>query len=81
MRWRTFGPLFIVSLGLASSGVAALLADAAEQHDAAKVRAMLETGEDVNTAQADGTTALHWAAFHDDAEMVGSSGRAPMRTP
>ncbi len=76
MRWRTFGPLLIVSLGLAVSASAASLADAAEQHDAASVRTQLENGGDVNAAQVDGTTALHWAAFHDDAEMAALLVRA-----
>lgn len=44
----------------------ALLADAAEKQDAAAVRALLEKGVDVNAPQADGMTALHWAAYHDD---------------
>ena len=34
------------------------------------VRALLGNGADVNAAQADGTTALHWAAYHDDAETA-----------
>ena len=36
----------------------------------ARVRKLLGTGVDVNAAQVDGTTALHWAAYHDDAETV-----------
>jgi ankyrin repeat protein len=32
----------------------------------AAVRALLCQPADVNAAQADGTTALHWAAYHDD---------------
>ena len=34
------------------------------------------TGVDVNAAQVDGTTALHWAAYHDDAETVALLVRA-----
>src|SRR5256885_4013805 len=34
------------------------------------VRAMLKDGADVNTAQADGMTALHWAAQKGDVELA-----------
>src|SRR4051812_17096290 len=46
------------------------LADAAEKPDWPRVRALLKGRADVNAAQADGMTALHWAAQHDDAEMT-----------
>src|SRR5262249_51970390 len=62
-----------LGLGLASPLVAAEradLADAAERRDTAAIRTLLQKGIDVNTAQADGTTALHWAAYNDDAELV-----------
>ena len=38
------------------------VADAAMQEDAAAVVALLQQGSDVNRAQGDGMTALHWAA-------------------
>ena len=38
--------------------------------DLAAVRALLTTGEDVNAAQGDGMTALHWAARRGEVEMV-----------
>jgi uncharacterized protein len=41
------------------------LADAAEEMDRAGIRALLEAGEDVNTPQVDGMTALLWAVHHD----------------
>ena len=46
------------------------LADAAGQGDRAAVRSLLKHGADVNAAQGDGMTALHWAVYKDDAEMV-----------
>lgn len=46
------------------------VADAAMRDDAGTVRALLEEGADVNAAQADGMTALHWAAEHGDAELA-----------
>ena len=46
------------------------VANAAEMGDAAKVRSLLARGADVNQAQGDGMTALHWAAERGDAGMV-----------
>jgi ankyrin repeat protein len=43
---------------------------AAMQRDAAGVRALLAKGADVNVADGDGTTALHWAAYNGDVELV-----------
>jgi ankyrin repeat protein len=42
------------------------LADAAQKKERAKVAALLKKGAAVDAAQADGTTALHWAVYHDD---------------
>jgi len=46
------------------------LADAARAARAAAARALLEEGADANDAQADGTTALIWAVYHEDAALV-----------
>jgi ankyrin repeat protein len=46
------------------------VADAAKARDAAAVRALLKSGADVNAAQGDGMTALHWAATNGDAAVV-----------
>jgi uncharacterized protein len=46
------------------------LADAAERNDAAAFDALLAEEADVNALQADGMTALHWAAYHDDVKAV-----------
>jgi ankyrin repeat protein len=48
----------------------ASVADAAKAGDVAAVKAMLKSGGDVNAAQGDGMTALHWAASHGDASMT-----------
>jgi ankyrin repeat protein len=79
MYWRTISGLLLLGAGLISSGLipsmaaAALssLADAEEQHDRDGVRALLRNGADVNSSQPDGTTALLWAAYHDDIETAG----------
>src|SRR2546428_13948028 len=77
MHWRKISGLtrrlglgIIVICGPAVAAERAALADAAERRDRATVRTLLQTGVDVNAAQVDGTTALHWAAFNDDAETV-----------
>ena len=44
------------------------MADAAMRRDHAALRALLKQGADVNAAQGDGMTALHWAATHGDVE-------------
>ena len=46
------------------------VADAAMKGDLATVRSLIKRGADVNIAQADGMTALHWAAREGDAEMA-----------
>ncbi len=46
------------------------VADAAMQGDREAVRALLKQAADVNAAQGDGMTALHWAAMKDDADLV-----------
>lgn len=45
------------------------LADAVESKNRATAIQLLKQKSDVNAAQVDGTTALHWAAYHDDAEI------------
>jgi ankyrin repeat protein len=60
--------LILLAVSLASARTP--LADAVEQRDQASVRKLLGERVDVNAAQVDGTTALHWATYHDDAETV-----------
>ena len=67
------------------AGSDATVADAARLGDAAAVKALLRNGADVNAAQGDGMTALHWAAQKGDTELVamllsaGASVRATTR--
>src|SRR5947208_15199163 len=73
MHCRRICGLVLLLLGLSGRALGAeraTLADAAEQRDKARVRTLLETGVDVNAPQIDGSTALHWAAYHDDAETA-----------
>ncbi len=46
------------------------VADAAMRGDRAAVRTLIERKADVNAAQNDGATALHWAVYRGDREMV-----------
>jgi ankyrin repeat protein len=48
------------------------LADAAEKQDSAALARALAAKADANAAQADGMTALHWAAYHADAATAQS---------
>ena len=45
-------------------------ADVAQQRDNDALRALIKQHADVNAAQPDGTTALHWAAHWNDSELV-----------
>ena len=64
--------------GLAALALSALLhaapsapvADAAMQGNREAVKALLKQAADVNGAQGDGMTALHWAAMKNDAELA-----------
>lgn len=73
-KGRRFASLASLVLALAVIGAAgpadSPVADAAERGDVEAVRALLRDGADVNTAQSDGMTALHWAAERGDAELA-----------
>jgi ankyrin repeat protein len=74
MGWGRIAGLSLLIFGLAAASVAAekpTLADAAEHDNRTLIRTLLDAGADVNAAQADGTTALHWAVYNDDAETAG----------
>ena len=58
-----------LSAWLGAAGPAPV-ADAAMKRDREAVRTLLKDGADVNAAQGDGMTALHWAARHGDAELT-----------
>ena len=61
----------LVMISTLSAAADSRLADAAMQGDRAAVSALLTQGVDVNAAQGDGSTALHWAAYRGDLEMTG----------
>jgi ankyrin repeat protein len=65
----TIGALSVSALLKAAPG-ASPIADAAMQGDRDAVRALLKQAADVNAAQGDGMTALHWAAMKNDPELA-----------
>jgi ankyrin repeat protein len=64
-------PWILAALAASATGQThdSTLATAAMEDDIARVRLLLKQGADVNGAQGDGTTALHWAAIRNDFEI------------
>jgi ankyrin repeat protein len=64
--------LLLLASSMAGSAAAAGsdVADAAMRGDHEGLRALLAKHADVNTPQADGATALHWAVYRGDAQAV-----------
>jgi ankyrin repeat protein len=61
----------LTSIGQAAGlGDSSTLVDAVAEQDGAKVRALLASKADVNGTRVDGSTALQWAAYHDDLEVA-----------
>jgi ankyrin repeat protein len=63
------GSALLCSAPLMAAGGSPLL-EAVKNADISAVRALIKRGVDVSAAQADGTTALHWAADRNDAATV-----------
>ena len=69
------GILAVAAFAIAATGAAAderswPVATAAERGDVETLRSLLRQGADVNAAQGDGMTALHWAAEHGDDDLT-----------
>jgi ankyrin repeat protein len=62
--------LFFVALDGIAAPPDRTLVEAAQSRSANTVQELLEQGANVNTLGPDGTTALHWAVYWDDEEMV-----------
>jgi len=73
IRGVTLGAL-VLALGLGvllkAAPSSSPVADAAQNGDKEAVRTLLKQAADVNAAQPDGMTALHWAAMRNDAELA-----------
>jgi len=70
VRW-----LRLLALGLAvtlvgAAGSSLTLIEAAKNTDKDALRSLLKPGVDVNAAEGDGSTALHWASYRDDLESA-----------
>jgi ankyrin repeat protein len=69
MRRLTIGILAMV-LSVPLAAAESPVADAAARGDREAVKALLKQAADVNGAQGDGMTALHWAAMNGDTELA-----------
>jgi uncharacterized protein len=70
MRQSIVPFLLIAFLATVAHADDVTLADAVESGDAARIEKLLSNPTDVNVAQADGMTALHWAAYRDDTVLA-----------
>jgi len=68
-HWAGVGALFAIVL-IAAGPAESPVADAARVGDIEAVRSLLREGADVNAAQGDGMSALHWAAERGDVQML-----------
>jgi ankyrin repeat protein len=69
-RRGRFGAVFAVLFLAAARAADAPVADAAMRGDREAVRQLIDQGADVNAAQGDGMTGLHWAAANGDLELT-----------
>lgn len=70
-RYALAGALsLLLAVTLSANGDDVPIAAAAEARQIENVRTLLKQGADVNAAQADGMTALHWAAWHGDVPLA-----------
>jgi ankyrin repeat protein len=61
--------LWMLIVGI-TSGAGSEVADAAQNGDKAAVQKLIRSKADVNAPQVDGATALHWAVYRDDADLL-----------
>mgnify|MGYP003642085741 FL=1 len=72
-RWHLaflIGAATLCTAALAERGMPALV-EAAKEGDWPHLRQLLAESSPVNTVYGDGSTALHWASYHDNVDIVG----------
>src|SRR5579862_3073035 len=67
---RLAGALLCAVVCFGAAGIDPRLIDAVKKSDAAAVRSLIAQHVDVKAIEADGSTALHWAAQRDNAEIA-----------
>ena len=65
-----FAVIALVAVVATRAAAPSPVADAAQRGDTAAVQALLKDGADVNAAQGDGMTALHWTALNGDLKTL-----------
>jgi len=70
LAWCFIAPSRGAAADVAPTTAKSFIADATQAEDRAAVIRLLEQKVNVNAPQSDGTTALHWAAHHNDSELV-----------
>jgi ankyrin repeat protein len=63
-------PAVLLAVMAGTAFAQAEIADAASKGNKAEIERLLKRGADVNTQQADGATALQWAAYRGDAKLA-----------
>jgi ankyrin repeat protein len=64
------GLLWVLVVGIATGAGKSDVADAARNGDRAAVQKLISQKADVNAPQVDGSTAVHWAVYRDDAQLL-----------
>ncbi len=70
MALCALAPTAVTAQPVAVTVLAGSLIEAARQGDREAALGALRDGADVNTTSVDGTTALHWAAYREDLDLV-----------
>ena len=69
-RVLLLGASWLLCGAVAAAAAGIPIVDAAKDADRPRLRQLLQQKADVNAAEGDGTTALHWASYRDDLESA-----------